>query len=122
MLLGYTVVRGFASPRNLTWFTRPFSSWRVGSGDETRQIYSAAAIKSGCVMVWTVTTIVEVAGLNETVADANLLCMNLHDNRPCAIFVGFQPKPVIICLLIVTHILRKTNTQTKTNREKATVT
>ena len=42
----------------------------MGSGDETKQIYSATAIKSGCVMVWKVTTIVELAGLNETSADA----------------------------------------------------
>ena len=42
----------------------------MGSGDETKQIYSATAIKSGCVMVWKVTTIVEPAGLNETSADA----------------------------------------------------
>ena len=35
MLLGYTVSRVCASPRNWTWFTRLFSSKEIGSGDET---------------------------------------------------------------------------------------
>ena len=29
-LLGYTVTKAPASPRNLTWFTRPFLSWEGG--------------------------------------------------------------------------------------------
>ena len=39
MLLGYTVAKAPASPRNSTWFTRPFLLVRgyVGSGDETRR-------------------------------------------------------------------------------------
>ena len=79
-LLGYTVIRGFTSPRNSTWFTRHFSSWRVGPGDKTRQIYSAAAIRSGRVMVWKVTTIVKAAGLNETGADLNNK-LTLRENK-----------------------------------------
>ena len=38
-LLGFTVAKVCASPRNLTWSTRPFSPHeRVGSGDNTRII------------------------------------------------------------------------------------
>ena len=49
LLLGYTVAKVCASPRNLTWLTRPFLLVR-GWGLGTRLVQSSVVVKDGAHM------------------------------------------------------------------------